>query len=141
MSWKRALTAIAAALSFAAPLPAQLGLASSPRPLQLTAVKHGWVSISLPAIDPAPRSTSLSAGIAAAWNVPAEQSTRLTLVAHLASGRLVPRSAVLYTGAITGDHALGGRTEALQVEVDSTMSPGPTPGTHTGTLTLVVVTQ
>jgi hypothetical protein len=83
MPWTCAFLALTAALSLAAPLAAQIGLASSSRPVQLTAVKQGWVSVALPDSASMPLARRTGASVVAGWNVPAEHSARLTVVMRL----------------------------------------------------------
>jgi hypothetical protein len=180
-----ALAALAATFGFTVPLSAQIGLSSSPQTVQLTATKHGSVSVALPAggaatipslvqglndFSPVPVTTS--------WNLDPAQTASVTLVAFFDSpawalagaGDAIPASAVqarvggaaflpvnqvsaaggigtaggsliLFSQAISAPAAIGSRTDDLQMRIDLTTLPGLAPGTYTGTLALVAVTQ
>jgi hypothetical protein len=109
-----AIVALAANLVCAAPLSAQIGLASLPQTVQLTAIKHGWVSVT-----PVPVTTT--------WNLNPEQTAAVTLVA--------------YFGTPARAGAVGRRTDDGWTRIDLTTMPGLPPGNDTGMLTLVAVTQ
>jgi hypothetical protein len=140
------MTALAAALGSAVPLSAQIGLASTPQSVQLTAVKHGAVSVSLPTGGAAAPSGLVTGPndftpvpVATSWNVDLERTASVTLVANFngsAGGSLM-----LFTQPIAGPDAIGGRTDDLPVRIDLTTLPGLAPGTYAGTLNLVAVTQ
>ncbi len=133
------MTALAVALVPAAPLSAQIGLASTPQSVQLTAVRHGSVSVSLPGGAPDP-SDFTPVPVATSWNLDPERAASVTLVAYLDAPARTGGRLVLFSQPVAGADAIGSRTDDLQVRIDLTL-PGLAPGTYTGTVSLVAVTQ
>lgn len=92
MSRASILAALGLALGVPAPLSAQIGLASSPQSVRLSASKQGWVSVSLPAGGSASISGLVSGAndfpavpVATSWNVDPGQTATVTLLAHFAA--------------------------------------------------------
>jgi hypothetical protein len=116
MSWISTLAALGVAVGSTAPLSAQVGLASSPQSVRLSAIKQGWVRVSLPGGSSASLSRLVSGAndfppvpVETSWNVDPGQTAAVTLVAHFAApGRAlagaegaIPASLVL--GRLTGE--------------------------------------
>jgi hypothetical protein len=107
----RMLPALAAGALFAAPLAAQVGLASSARTVVLTGTKQGSVRVSLPAGNSATLAGSLETGpndfaplpIETAWDLDPSGTAGMALVAYFQAphaalagpGATIPSSAVL----------------------------------------------
>jgi hypothetical protein len=144
MSRVAVLAALGVALAMAPPASAQIGLSSSFQSVRLSAVKQGWVTVSGP----------LSGAVATSWNLNPDQTAAVTLVAQFAGmeGAIpalqVPGSPtpppggagirgtalVLFTQRIAA-------TTALEMHLQLPTPPGLPPGTYTGTLNLVAITQ
>lgn len=115
VSWRmiRTLPAMAALALLAAPLDAQVGLASSARTVVLSATKHGSVSVALPGGSSATLSGSLRAGsndfaplpIETAWDLDASSSSAVSLVGFFQA----PEAALTGPGATIPSSAVWGR--------------------------------
>lgn len=128
MPWTCALMTIVAAVAPVAPLSAQIGLASTPRSVQLIAVKHGSVSLTLPAGEAAMLRV-LDLGTTAS----------ITVSAYLAGG---PAGDSLPLHQVVAPrHLAGARLHAPPLRLDSTVMPESAPGPGARTLHLVVTTQ
>ena len=161
MSRASFLATLGVALGSAAPISAQIGLSSSPQSVRLSAIKQGWVGISLPVATSAGVSGLQSSSVATSWNLDPELTATVTLVARFASGEgaipalkplgrstpppgapAVPGSAlVLFTQPIAVSNTIGTRTDGLEIRMDLPTPLGLPPDTHTGTLNLVAITQ
>jgi hypothetical protein len=147
MSWLGTLAALGVAVGSTAPLSAQIGLASSPQSIQLSAIKQGWVSVSLPA------ARSAEPKVETSWNIDPRHAAPVTLVARYRPAGQVPEGPqgaipatlaeglVLFTQPIAETNVVGARTDALEVRIDPTTLPELPPGISTGTLNLVAITQ
>ncbi len=129
MPWTCALMTIVAAVAPVASLSAQIGLASTPQSVQLTAVKHGSVSLTLPGGEAAMLRV-LDLGTTAS----------VTVRAYLAGGP-AGDSLLLHQALVAPGHLAGGPLHVPPLRLDSTVTPQPARGAGAGTLHLVVTTQ
>jgi hypothetical protein len=154
MSRAAVLAALGLALAAPAPVFAQIGLSSAPQSVHLSAVKQGWVSISLPGGAPVSPIDAQPVPVATSWNVDPARTGSVTLLARVDSGggaipasRLLGRSTgpvrgtILFTQPIDAANPIGTRTDGLDIRIHLPTSPGLPPGMYTGTLILVAITQ
>jgi hypothetical protein len=151
MSRAAVLAALGLALAAPAPVFAQIGLSSAPQSIHLSAVKQGWVGVSLPG------GASLGAQrvpVATSWNVDPARTASVTLLARVdAGGGAIPasellgrttgpaRGTILFTQPIDAANPIGTRTDGLDIRIHLPTPPGLPPGMYTGTLILVAITQ
>jgi hypothetical protein len=154
----RTLPAVAALALLAAPLVAQVGLASSARTVVLTATKPGFVSVALPSGNSASLPGSLGAGpndfaplpIETSWDLDPWSSSAVALVAYFTGGTIeagtttagvAGATLVLFTQPVPAPAAAGTRLDQLQMRIDLGGRPELPPGTYQGTLNLLAITQ
>lgn len=137
------LSAVVALQFLAAPLPAQIGLASRPQTVQLSATKLGSVGIALSARPDASLAGGLATGVVTTWNLDPARTASLRLVAFFEGPASFAPSAtlVLFEEPIAAGSAVRRRTDALQVRIELSDRPELPPGISPGTLTLVATTQ
>ena len=151
MSRAAVLAALGLALAAPAPVFAQIGLSSAPQSVHLSAVKQGWVSVSLPG---GARVGPQRVPVATAWNVDPTLTASVTLLARVDAGRgAIPasqllgrstgpvRGTILFTQPIDAANPMGTRTDGLDIRIHLPTPPGLPPGMYTGTLILVAITQ
>ncbi len=128
----------------APPTSAQIGLSSTSQSVRLSAVKQGWVTVS----------GSRSGAVATSWNLDPEQTAAVTLVAQFAGmegaipalqvpGRPTPppgEAGIPGTALVLFSQRIAA-TNALEIHLRLPAPPGLPPGTYTGTLNLVAITQ
>jgi hypothetical protein len=162
---------LAALALWAAPARAQIGLASGATAVALSATKVASVSVSLPGGSLATLPGALVTGtndftpipVATAWEVAGAGAVipSATVFGRVPTGgpktftpftggpvTTGPTHAgaaggtlVLFTQAISDANAVGGRSDNLQVRIDLTGTPELPPGSYTGTLNLLAITQ
>jgi hypothetical protein len=151
----RTLPAMAGLALLAAPVEAQVGLASSARTVVLTATSPGSVGITLPGGSAATLPAGLRLGandfaplpIETSWDLDPTRTSAISVVAFFqAPGEVqggVPGGTLmlLFSQPISAESAAGHRTDQLQMRIDLTGWPDRPAGTYQGTLNLLAITQ
>jgi hypothetical protein len=144
----------------AAPLRAQIGLASAGVSVSLSATRLPSIGVSLPGGTAANLPGSLETGpndfapfpIATAWDVDPAQTASVSLVAYFESPAAAQRisggmagsaggTLLLFTQPISDANPKGGRTDGMQVRIDLSGWHHLPAGTYRGTLNLLAITE